>query len=151
MEQRLSLLTIGVKNLQDIKEFYTQKFGWTPVAENKDIVFFKLNGFLLSFFPNQNLVQEAGIENTSSKFKGFTLAYNLSTKEEVDLLFKNFHDSGVKILRNPEETFFGAYFGTIEDIEGNVWEIACNPYVELDKLGNVVGHKDISFVHTSQS
>jgi len=143
MKQRLSLITIGAKNLENIREFYTKKFGWKPVAENKDIVFFQLNGFLLSFFPNLDLIKEAEIENSQSKFKGFTLAYNVNTKEEVDILFQNFREKQVRILRNPEETFFGAYFGTIEDIEGNVWEIACNPYIDLDELGNVIGHKDI--------
>ncbi|MBP9887186.1 MAG: VOC family protein [Leptospiraceae bacterium] len=143
MEQRLSILTIGVKDLKSIRSFYVEKFGWKPVAENKDILFFKLNGFLLSFFPNQNLMNEAGLERSSSTFKNFTLSYNVSTKEEVDSLFEKFARNEVKIIRNPEMTFFGAYFGTIEDIEGNVWEIACNPYIDLDNTGNAIYHKDI--------
>ncbi|MBK8397295.1 MAG: VOC family protein [Leptospiraceae bacterium] len=143
MEQRLSLLTIGVKDLPEIKKFYIEKFGWNPIAENKDILFFKMNGFLLSFFPNPDLIQEAGIKKDFSKFKHFTLAYNVNSKEEVDSLFVKFQIEKVKILRMPETTFFGAYFGTIEDIEGNVWEIACNPYIDLDEYTNAINHKDI--------
>ena len=104
MEQRLSILTIGVKDLKSIRSFYVEKFGWKPVAENKDILFFKLNGFLLSFFPNQNLMNEAGLERSSSTFKNFTLSYNVSTKEEVDSLFEKFARNEVKIIRNPEIT-----------------------------------------------
>ena len=143
MEQRLSILTLGVDDLAAMRDFYVEKFGWTPVTENKDIVFFKLNGVLLSFFEKEALAQDARVEPVAVGSKPFSLAHNVETEEEVDELFALLASKGVEIVKRPEKTFFGAYGGYVADVEGNLWDIACNPYVELDERGDVVTHKDI--------
>ncbi len=142
MEQRLSILTLGVDDLAAMRDFYVEKFGWTPVAENKDIVFFGLNGTLLSFFEKEALAQDAQVERAAGS-SGFSLAHNVRTEDEVDELFALLESEGVEIVKRPEKTFFGAYGGYVADVEGNLWDIACNPYVELDEQGAVVTHKDI--------
>lgn len=143
MEQRLSILTLGVDYLVAMRDFYVEKFGWTPVAENKDIVFFKLNGVLLSCFDKGDLAQDARVKPASVGSKQFSLAHNVETEEEeVDELFTILESRGVKIVKRPEKTFFGAYGGYVADLEGNLWDIACNSYVELDERGYVVTHKD---------
>jgi len=143
MEQRLSILTLSVDDLVAMRDSYVEKFGWTPVAENKDIVFFKLNGVLLSFFEKEDLAQDARVEPASVGSKQFSLAHNVETEEEeVDELFAILESRGVKIVKRPEKTFFGAYGGYVADLEGNLWDIACNPYVELDERGYVVTYKD---------
>ena len=142
MEQRLSILTLGVDDLAAMRDFYVEKFGWTPVAENKDIVFFGLNGTLLSFFEKEALAQDAQVERAAGS-SGFSLAHNVRTEDEVDELFALLESKGVEIVKRPEKTFFGAYGGYVADVEGNLWDIACNPYVELDEQGAVVTHKDI--------
>ncbi|TGN13199.1 VOC family protein [Leptospira ilyithenensis] len=149
LKERISIITIGVKNLQNIRNFYEEKFGWIPVAANKDIIFFRLNGLLLSFYPSKDLASGAGKENNSSDFKHFTLAYNVDSKEEVDVLYNHLKKAEVSITKSPEETFFGAYIFYFEDIESNLWEIAYNPMIELDPSGNVVSHQDI--LHLEQS
>jgi catechol 2,3-dioxygenase-like lactoylglutathione lyase family enzyme len=142
VEQRLSILTLGVDDLAAMRDFYVEKFGWTPVAENKDIVFFGLNGTLLSFFEKEALAQDAQVERAAGS-SGFSLAHNVRTEDEVDELFALLESKGVEIVKRPEKTFFGAYGGYVADVEGNLWDIACNPYVELDEQGAVVTHKDI--------
>ncbi len=144
MEQRLTIMTVGVDDLAAMRDFYVEKFGWTPVAENKDIVFFKLGGVLMGFFEKQDLARDAQVESASGvNSKAFSLAHDVRTEEEVDELFALLESRGVEIVKRPEKTFFGAYGGYVADVEGNLWDIACNPYIELDERGDVVLHKDI--------
>lgn len=143
MEQRLTILTIGVNDLSAMKDFYVQKFGWTPVAENKDIAFFKLNSCLLSLFDKKTLAQDANVKDGNGGSKSFSLAYIVKTEEEVDDLFALLESRGVKIVKRPQKTFFGAYSGYVADVEDNLWDIGCNPYIETDEQGNVITHKDI--------
>ena len=74
-------------------------------------------------------------------FKRFTLAINFKTEQEVDKAFDDLKQKGVKIIKAPEKVFWGGYRGYIADIENNLWEIAYNPFLELDSEGNVVTHK----------
>jgi catechol 2,3-dioxygenase-like lactoylglutathione lyase family enzyme len=143
VEQRLSIITIGASDLQAVRRFYEDAFGWTPAAANKDIVFFKLNGLLLAFFGKEDLAADARVGMGDSS-GSFTLAYNVRTEAEVDALFGELAGKGVRITKPPEHTFFGAYSGYFADVEGNLWEIACNPLVELDAQGNAVHHVDIA-------
>lgn len=143
IKQRLSLITIGVKDLQAIRRFYEEKLGWNPAAVNKDIVFYQLNGLLLSFFPQKELEKDAGLAEGELKSKGFTLAYDVETEKDVDDLFAALEKNEVKIVKRPEKSFFGSYGGHFADVEDNLWEISSNPFVELDAQGNVTGHKDI--------
>jgi len=143
MEQRLSVITLGVDNLAAQKEFYKSKLGWRAVAENKDIVFFKLNGFLFSLFDRKQLAESSGVEAAGSGFRSFTISYNVSSKEEVDNMFSKFRADGVSILKSPTETPFGGYYFIFSDLENNVLEVAYNPYVPLDDDGNVITHKSI--------
>lgn len=144
MDQRLSIFTLGVNDLVVMRNFYVDKFGWTPVAENKNIVFFKLNGALLGFFEKRDLAQDAQVEEPATVgSKSFSLAHIVETEEEVDELFASLESKGVEIVKRPEKTSFGAYGGYVTDAEGNLWDIACNPYIQLDERGNVVTHMEI--------
>ncbi len=126
-----------------MRDFYVDKFGWTPVAENKDIVFFNLNGILLGLFEKEDLAQDAQVESVAVSSTSFSLAHIVETEEEVDDLFASLENKGVEIVKRPQKTFFGAYGGYVADLEGNLWDIASNPYIELDDEGNVTSHKDI--------
>lgn len=143
MDQRLSILTLGVNDLAAMRNFYVQKFGWTPVAENKDIVFFKLSGCLLSLFDKRALAEDANLKYESGGSKSFAFAYLVKTEKAVDELFALLESRGVKIVKRPQKTFFGAYSGYVADLEGNLWDIGSNPLIELDEQGNVITHKDI--------
>ncbi|MCP4977834.1 MAG: VOC family protein [Maribacter sp.] len=139
MEQRLTIIGLGVTNLEVSNEFYKEKFGWKLMdSSNESISFFQLNGILLSLYPREKLAEDAQVSADGSGFKGFTLAYNTRSKEEVDSLFEDFLSKGIKIVKQPEEVFWGGYSGYIADPDDNLWEIAFNPFLPLDEQGNTI-------------
>lgn len=143
MDQRITVLTIAADDLPAMKDFYNEKLGWKPVAENKDIVFYQMNGFLLSICKRKELASFIGINPEGSGFRGVTFGYNVSTENEVRELYKELKSKGVKLLSEPTAPPFGGLFFYFEDIEGNILEIACNAFIPLDKDNNAIGHKPI--------
>jgi len=123
-----------------MKNFYGDVLGWTTVAENKDIAFFKLNGFLLSICDKKMLADFIGMDHKRRGFRSVTIGYNVDSKEEVLKMYDQLKDK-VKILKEPTVPPFGGYF---TDIEGNIIEIAQNSFITLDNLKNATDHKSIS-------
>lgn len=143
MEQRLSVLTIGANDLPAMRKFYEENFGWKPVAANKDIVFYKMNGFLFSIGKRKALADFIGVNPEGSGFRSVTFSYNVPTEDEVRTLYKEFKDKDVKILKAPTVPPFGGLFFYFEDIEGNIIEIAYSTFIPLDKEHNAIDHKSI--------
>ncbi len=139
MEQRLTIVTLGVDDLEVSSEFYEQKFGWKKMSSsNENISFFQLNGILLSLYPKEKLAEDATVKAEGSGFKAFTLAYNTRTQKEVDDLITELAKKGVTIVKPPQKVSWGGYSGYIADPDGNLWEIAFNPYLAMDEGGNVI-------------
>lgn len=137
MQQRLTIVGLGVNDLQASNDFYENTFGWTKLpSSNEGITFIQLNGILLSLYPKGKLAEDAGVSPEGTGFKAFSLAYNTRTREEVDEVFVELKQKGVKIVKEPEEVFWGGYSGYIADPDDNLWEIAFNPYLSLDEMGN---------------
>lgn len=145
MEQRFSVLTIGADNLNAMKTFYGQVLGWTAVAENKDVVFYKLNNLLFSICDRKVLAEFIGVEYKGHGFPSVTIGYNVQTKEEVLKLYIQLK-SKVNVLKEPTEAPFGGLFFYFTDIEGNIIEIAQNPFITLDDNNNVLAHKPINYL-----
>lgn len=143
MEQRMSIITLGADNLQELKKFYVEKFRWKVEAEAKDIVFFKLNGLLLGLYGRKDLAAFAGNQTVGSGFRSVVLAYMVESKAEVERLYSELKSRGVKIVKEPEVPPIGGYYFLIADSEGNIWEIAYNTFMTLDEKGNVTEHKNI--------
>ena len=138
MEQRLSIITLGVANLKNATDFYVDKFGWEKSSfSNDNISFFVLNGIQLALFERTELAKDAGLPPEGTGFKAMTIAYNTRSKIEVDELILSLKNKGVKILKEPVDTNWGGYSSYIADLDNNVWEIAYNPYVKMDKQGNI--------------
>ena len=139
MEQRATIIGLGVSDLEASTNFYKEKFGWKLMTlSNESISFFQLNGILLSLYPREKLAEDAKVSHKGNGFKGFTLAYNTRGKEEVDSLFENLKRKGVRIVKQPEEVIWGGYSGYIADPDDNLWEIAFNPFLSLDEKGNTI-------------
>jgi uncharacterized protein len=138
MEQRISIITLGVSNLKTSTDFYTSKFGWRLLeSSNENIAFFQLNGVQLALFDRNELAKDATVESTGNGFKAFSLAYNARSEKEVDDIISTLKANGVKILKNPQKVFWGGYSSYVCDPDSNIWEIAYNPYLKLDNQGNI--------------
>jgi uncharacterized glyoxalase superfamily protein PhnB len=133
MEQRMTFLTLGVKNLGESIEFYEDKFGWNrSELSNKAIVFFELNGFHLALYDREALAKDATVNHTGDGFTGFTMAYNTRSEKEVDDLVESLRQKGVRVIKEPQKVFWGGYSSYIADPDGNLWEIAYNPFLKMD-------------------
>lgn len=130
MEQRITFFTLGVNDLQVSTGFYETIFGWkrSPMS-SENIVFFELNGIYLSLYNRKALAEDATVNEAGSGFKGFTLAYNVGSEKEVDELIEDLRNKGVTIVKEPQKVFWGGYSSYISDPDGNLWEIAFNPYL----------------------
>lgn len=138
MEQRLTIITLGVSDLSVAMDFYSNTFGWKKTEESNDnIIFFKLNGILLSLYPKDKLAEDAKIDHAGTGFGGVTIAHNVRSEKEVDETFEKLKSKGVRIVKQPEKVFWGGYSGYIADPDGHLWEIAFNPFLALDEKGNV--------------
>jgi uncharacterized protein len=142
MEQRLTIITLGVKNLQRSRDFYLNVFGWKPTESSTEgIVFFQLNGIQLALFPQESLADDAGVEPDGHGFRRYSLAHNVSSDKEVDELIAKLESNGARVVKQPEKVFWGGYSGYIADPDDNLWEIASNPFLKLDEAGNIIPAK----------
>ena len=136
MEQRISLVTLGVGDLARARAFYTEGIGWRPVFESDTAVFFQLNAILLGLYPLDELAGDAGSDRKLGT-GGMALAYNTRSREEVDVLLKTAENAGAILPAPATEKFWGGYSGYFQDPDGHLWEIAWNPGFKLDAAGNV--------------
>lgn len=139
MEQRLTLITLGVADVKRATAFYEQKFGWKKAPSSTDnITFFVLNGIMLSLFKRESLAEDATVRSEGTGFKGFTLAWNARSEAEVDTIVQDLKNKGVAVVKEPQKVFWGGYSGYVADVDGNLWEIAFNPFLPIDERGNIV-------------
>lgn len=138
MEQRLTIIGLGVSDLKASTKFYTEVFGWQKTGQsNDDITFIQLNGILLSLYPREKLAEDATVSPEGSGFKGVSIAYNARSKEEVDQIIADLESKGANVIKRPQEVFWGGYSSYVSDPDGHLWEIAYNPYLPIDSDGNV--------------
>lgn len=137
LDQRLSILTIAVDDLEESRRFYNEAFGWTPDEasneESANIAFYSMNGFKFALYPLAKFVEEHGAETTRPG--GFTMAYNVNTEDEVDAVFARCAEHDVTVLKSPEKVFWGGYSGYIAGPSGEQWEIAFNPFTSVNDDG----------------
>lgn len=137
MEQRLSLITLGVRDLQRARRFY-ESMGWKahPAADEEDVVFFQTGGMVVALWDRAKLAHDSAVEDGGG-WGGVTLAYNTRSPREVDAVIGEARGAGATIGREPGPTFWGGYSGTFIDPEGHPWEVAHNPGWTMDERGSV--------------
>ena len=136
MEQRVSLVTLGVRNLGRARAFY-EALGWkTGAAPEDDVVFFQAGGMVVALWGREALAEDSGVSDAGG-WGGVTLAHNLGSPAEVDAVVEEARAAGAEIVREPGETFWGGYSGAFTDPEGHPWEIAYNPRWNLGEDGSV--------------
>ena len=136
MEQRLSLITLGVRDLARARAFY-EALGWRTRAEpDADVVFFQAGGLVLALWDRAALAEDSGIEDGGA-WGGVTLAHNVRSPAEVDAVTEEARRAGARVAREPAETFWGGYSAAIVDPDGHPWEIAHNPRWRIREDGSV--------------
>jgi catechol 2,3-dioxygenase-like lactoylglutathione lyase family enzyme len=136
VEQRLSLVTLGVADLDVARRFY-EALGWQETPRADGVVFFQAGCLVLGLWSRSDLAADSGVDDAGG-WGGVTLAHNVRTPEEVDAVIAQARGAGAHIAREPEETFWGGYSGVFLDPDGHPWEVAHNPYWKLAPDGSVV-------------
>lgn len=134
--QRVTLITLGVSDLDRSKAFYGA-LGWTIAEEQPSVIFYQLNGLALGLFPFEALAEDQGRAGERLGVGGCTLAINFPTEVEVDAAFARALAAGATLLKSPEKVFWGGYSGYYADPDGHVWELAMNPFWPLQEDGSL--------------
>ena len=126
MEQRISLITLGVDDLARARRFYEHGMGWVPKAAPEGVVFYQLPGIALALFGRDDLAKDVHLP-VDGRFSGITIAINQRTEADVDAVLAQAETAGATILKPAEKVFWGGYSGYFADPDGHVWEVALNP------------------------
>ena len=140
MEQRVSLITLGVADLARSLRFY-ESLGWRRANDHAEVVFFQAGGLVLGLFARAALATDAGLSEEGSGFRGIALAYNARSREEVDAVLAEATAAGAKLLKPAEDAFWGGYSGYFADPDGHLWEVAWNPDWTVLEDGSVRLHR----------
>ena len=136
MEQRVSLVTLGVRDLARARAFY-ETLGWrTNAAPGDDVVFFQAGGMIIALWGRAELAEDSGVED-SGGWGGITLAHNVRSPAEVDAVITEAEAAGATVTRPGAATFWGGYSGAFTDPDGHPWEVAHNPHWALAEDGSV--------------
>jgi uncharacterized protein len=136
VEQRVSLVTLGVSDLGRARGFY-EGLGWrTNAAPEDDVVFFQAGGLVVALWSRASLAEDSGVEDGGG-WGGVTLAYNTRSEAEVDAVIAEAERAGATIPRRPGPTFWGGYSGVFVDPDGHPWEVAHNPHWNVRENGSV--------------
>jgi uncharacterized protein len=137
MEQRVSLVTLGVTDLRRAREFY-EALGWVTRAKaDDDVVFFQTGGMVVALWDRTQLAEDSGVEDAGG-WGGVTLAHNVRSPAEVDAVIAQAKAAGAQIPRHGAETFWGGYSGVFVDPDGHPWEVGHNPRWQIADDGSIV-------------
>jgi catechol 2,3-dioxygenase-like lactoylglutathione lyase family enzyme len=136
MEQRVSLITLGVADVERARRFY-EALRWKTGAEpGDDVVFFQAGGMVVALWGRDQLAEDSGVRDGGG-WGGVTLAYNARSPADVDSVIEEARAAGAEIRREPGETFWGGYSGVFVDPDGHPWEVAHNPRWTIEADGSV--------------
>jgi catechol 2,3-dioxygenase-like lactoylglutathione lyase family enzyme len=139
MEPRLTVVTLGVRDLERSRRFYETGLGFRAhPSSNEHIVFLDAGGVVLALYSRAALAEDAGVDASGSGFGGVALARNVASKNAVDDAITRAREAGATILKSPTEVFWGGYSGYFADPDGHPWEVAYNPHWTIGDDGSVV-------------
>ena len=137
MEQRVSLVTLGVSDLRRARRFYEEGLRWRPGFASDDVVFYETGGPIIALFGRRDLAADAQIEDDDATFGGIALAHNVRSRADVEAVLAEAATAGAAILTAAEETAWGGYSGYFADLDGHLWVIAWNPAWRIADNGSV--------------
>lgn len=131
MEPRISLVTLGVQDLERAIAFYRDGLGLPMRPGSEGVAFFELRGTWLSLYPRDELAADATVPEAGTGFRGFSLAHNVSSRDAVDAVIAHAVAVGATLVKPAQEVFWGGYSGYFADPDGFLWEVAHNPFMDL--------------------
>jgi len=129
MKPRISMITLGVRDLERSISFYEQGLSLPRLESPPSVAFFNLNGTWLGLYGRDELAEDVGVSAEGSGFRSFTLAHNLASEAEVDAAMEEALAAGATLVKSPQKVFWGGYSGYFQDPDGHLWEIAHNPFM----------------------
>lgn len=139
MQPRITVVTLGVKDLARARRFYLEGLGWKEApGSNEQVSFIQMTtGIVLALWSRESLAEDAHVPATGDGFRSISIAHNCHSRAEVDEVFALVEKAGAKILKKPQEVFWGGYSGYFADPDGHLWEVAHNPFWNMDAQGHV--------------
>ena len=128
MQPRISMITLGVRDLPAAVAFYQNGLGLPLHEATPTVAFFSLNGSWLGLYGRDALAEDAGVSPEGGGFAGFALAHNLSSEAAVDALMAEVQAAAATVVKPPQKVFWGGYSGYFKDLDGHLWELAHNPF-----------------------
>lgn len=138
MRPKINVITLGVTDFKKSVRFYEKGLGWKKSSESQDdLALFPLGGVVLALYPRKLLADDAAVKDEPTGFSGITLAHNARNQKEVDDILKQVERLGATIVKPAQRVFWGGYSGYFKDLDGHIFEVAFNPFWELDKNDNL--------------
>ncbi|MGI9323846.1 MAG: VOC family protein [Pseudomonadales bacterium] len=128
MKPRISMITLGVRDLQRSIRFYQDGLGFPRHGDLPEIAFFCLNGTWLGLYGRESLAEDARVEAAGQGFSGIALAHNVASDAEVDEVLLQATNAGAKLQKPAQKAPWGGYSGYFSDPDGHLWEVAHNPF-----------------------
>ena len=128
MKPRISMITLGVRDLATSVKFYEKGLGFPRMESPPEVAFFTLNGSWLGLYGRDALAADANVSADGHGFESFALAHNVQSDAEVDTVMKQAIAAGATVVKQPQKVFWGGYSGYFKDPDGHLWEIAHNPF-----------------------
>ena len=128
MKPRISMITLGVRDLAAAIEFYEKGLGFPRMESPPEVAFFTLNGTWLGLYGRNALAEDATVSAEGQGFESFTLAHNVGSEHEVDEIVDQAVEAGATLVKKPQKVFWGGYSGYFKDPDGHLWEVAHNPF-----------------------
>ncbi len=137
MEQRITLVTLGVHDVERSAAFF-EKLGWRrSMKGSKGVAFYQCGSIALGLYPFDALAEDAGVDASRGSFEGIALAHNGRSKADVDAILEAAVAAGATLVKPAQDVFWGGYSGYFRDIDGHLWEVAWNPGFALNEAGDV--------------
>ncbi len=139
MRQKLHLITLGVDDFQKSLAFYEKGLGWKKSDKSLDgLALFPLGGMVLALHPRQELARDTTLKYQPSAFSGLTISYNAKSEKEVDDILTQVAKLGATIIKPAQQVYWGGYSGYFKDLDGYLFEVAYNPFWDLDENDNLM-------------
>jgi catechol 2,3-dioxygenase-like lactoylglutathione lyase family enzyme len=127
MKPRISMLTLGVRDLEASVRFYEQGLGFPRMESPPEVAFFTLNGSWLALYGRESLAEDAGVPSEGTGFSGFAIAHNVESEQAVDDALSQAVEAGARLVKPAQKAPWGGYSGYFADPDGYLWEVAHNP------------------------